>query len=336
MSNFVATGSGSQAASNEVEKTEQGQSTDGSSAQTGQGQAKTLAQMQADANGEGSQTAQSQKKPEARPAAPEVYEIKIDGQVVRMTLDEMKKEASLARSSSKRFEEASKLKKQSEAFIEKMRKDPLGALSDPSLGLSKDEIRVKLEEFYDRQYLEDERLTPEQKKIRDYEEKLKTYEEKDKEDKANAEREQQEKFDLHQRETLQKDIIEAIDSSKLPKTRHTVQRIAYWMSRNLANGWNAPMDVIVAQVNNERRELMSDMLDASDGEVLVKLLGDGVVEKLTAYRLKKLREKRGLPDPTTQTREEQIPEPKTRDEATDWSEVNRRIRAMRPKPIGHR
>ncbi len=233
---------------------------------------------------------------QAQPSkTPEVFEVKVDGKVMKMTRDEMIQHASLGHAAQKRFQEAAQMKKQAESVLGRLRdpKQAISLLQDPSLGLNKEQVKEAFEQWYINEFIEPEKLSPVERRARDAEAKLQKYQEQEKQRESEKLKSQQEAMTSQARENLQSQIVEALDTSGLPKTNFTVRRLAYWMQRNLANGYDAPMDVIVGQVRNEVNSSLRDLVEASDGEVLIKILGDGVVGKLRKYDLEQLRKTRG-------------------------------------------
>lgn len=284
----------------------------------------------------GDQQAQASEKAQAQPkakpapkAAAELFELKVNGKTVKMTKEELIQHASMGHAADQRFKEAAQMRKQAEAVIGKLRdpKSVISALQDPALGLSKDQIREQFEEWYAREFIEPESLTPEQKKLREAEAKLKKYEE---DEKARAEeklKNEQEAMTTQAREQLQGQIIEALETSGLPKTNFTIRRLAYWMQRNQANGFDAPIDVVVGQVRNEINSSLRDLVEASDGDVLIKILGDGVIQKLRKYDLEQLRKMRGQGGAPGRSIQESV-EPTQKMDRPTSSEVNQRIREL--------
>lgn len=256
------------------------------------------------------------------PAAPQLHEVKVNGKTFRLTTEELIARAQLAESATSRFEEAAKSRKQVEGIIANARQNPIEALMDPALGLTKDQIRDAFESWYAREYIDPTTLTPEQLELRDAKAKLKSFEDADKAAKAKTQAEEQEKLTTKQMETLQSEIVEAMEASGLPKTKFFVSRMAFYMRQNLINGWKAPISVVVSQVRKERQEIMSDLTDSSDAETLIATLGDGVVNKIRSHDLKKLREKRApsFMPPADNGQSDHT------DEKVDYSEVKRAMR----------
>lgn len=277
---------------------------------------------------EAPQAQAAEPKADKAPAVkPEIFEVKIDGKVLKMTRDEMIQHASMGHAADKRFKEAAQLRKQAEAVIGRLRdpKQVISALQDPALGLSKDQIREQFEEWYASEFIEPESLSPEQKKLKEAETKLKKYQDEEKQREEQKLKDQQESMTAKAREEVQGQIIEALETSSLPKTNFTIRRLAYWIQRNNANGFNAPTEVLVGQVKNEITSSLRDLVEASDGDVLIKLLGDNVIQKLRKYDLEQLRKLRNGPTPPVQ--EHEPAEPKS-DRPLTSAEVNQRLREL--------
>lgn len=224
----------------------------------------------------------------------ELFEVKVNGKIVKMTMQELRDNASMSGAANEKFSEAKKNKAEVDRIVNSAKKNPIEALMDPALGLTKDQIRDAFEKWYSKEYIEPEQLTPDQRKMKAYEEKLKNYEEQEKTAKEKAENEENEKLTTKQREYLQGQIIEALESSGLPKTKFFASRMAFYMRQNMQNGWEAPISMIVQQVKNERQSIMSDLSEGSTAEQLIAALGEGVINKIRKHDLEKLRSNRGL------------------------------------------
>jgi hypothetical protein len=272
------------------------------------------------------------KEAKAPEAAPELFEVKVHGRTRKVTKDELIKMAQLAESANERFESAAAKEREAQSIIENAKRNPIQALMDPKLGLSKDQIREAMESWYSQEFIEPETLTEEQRAAKATEEKLKRYEELEKRYHEKKEREAQEKADAEITQKTQSDIIEALEAHKLPKSKSVVKRIAFYMRQNLANGWEAPMDLIVQQVKNDMRGEDSE-ISSYTYEQVINRFGEDFVNMVIRENLKKLREKRqsagaqpfaGIPtdEGTPSTRSE----PKER---VSMSEVNERLRKMR-------
>lgn len=255
---------------------------------------------------------------------PDHYEVTINGKVRKMSLQELKNHASMAHAAQERFEEASKMRKEYESFKSTAQKDMIEALR--AQGFSNDQIRDQMERWYTKEFIEPETLTPEQRKIKEYELQLEKYRRDEQEKLEKQQQEEQEQLTARQREYLQGQIIEALDKSGLPKTKMIASRMAFYMRENLLKGWDAPIDVIVSQVKQEREAMMHGEVSGLEGEALIQYLGEDVVNKIRKWDLTQLRARKQNQgsEMFQQSRNETEP-----NERVYSSEVTKRLREMR-------
>lgn len=260
------------------------------------------------------------------PAVPELFEVKIDGKVVKMTREEVVRAASLGSAAQKRFAEASELTKKAEGVLSRMRdpKQAIAFLQDPALGLDKAQIRTEFENWYKKEFIDREEMSPAERRAVDAEAKLKEHEDRIARDKEQADREAEEKTDATTRANIQKEVIEILETSGLPKTRFTATRVIYWTRLNETNKFGLSNEQIVAKVQQESRGIFDSMVQNSDGEVLAKLLGEDTLKKVRRYDLERLKAKRAtLSGKPTETEPAEPAKPR---EKIRMSDVNRRMR----------
>lgn len=267
-----------------------------------------------------------QSQESVTPAPSEIFDVKVNGKVVKMTRQEVLDHASMSHTANSKFDEASKQRKQIDKILTTAKTNPIEALMDPALGLTKDQIRLAFEKWYNDEFIAPESLNEDQKKVRQYEAELKKYKETEEAKKKQDEQDETEKLTAQQRQYLQAQIIEAMDASGLPKTKFFVSRMAFYMRQNVLNGWEAPIDMIVKQVKNERQEMMADFSDGSTAEQLIALLGDGVINKIRQHDLKQLRDKRQTRAPQSQYFGNSTPNQPNK---VSYSEVQQRLNQMR-------
>ncbi len=264
--------------------------------------------------------------PSATASPPELFDVKVNGQVVKMTRQEMHDHASMAFAAEQKFKEASKMRKELEAKKEIYKANPIQALLDFTEGMTPEQRRQILEDYYAKQYIEPETLTAEQRQLRELQEFKRRKEEEEQERQEKERNEAEQKLTHQQREYLQSQIIEAMDKSGLPKTKFFVQRMAFYMRQNLVNGWDAPIEMIIRQVQNERKQIIEDLTQNSSAEQIIQLFGDSLINKIRKYDLEKLRESRNQ---RTQPFQNSLESPDPVSRKIDYAEVNRRLRDMR-------
>lgn len=241
------------------------------------------------------------KSPKPKPpAADEAFELKVNGKVKKFTKDEFwnqRKEigskVGLADAAYERFEEASKLSKGHSEWKDKASKSVIEALMDPSLGLSKDQIRSQFEAWYKSEFIDPETMTEEQRELAKYKKEAEEAraDKKRREDEAKARETEESETAL--RNDMQKQIIACIESSGMPKTRFVAGRLAYWQKQNLAKGYDAPNEVLVQQVKDERQAIVRQDIEAMTPDQIVDTFGDEIIKKLRQYDLARLQKRFG-------------------------------------------
>jgi hypothetical protein len=223
----------------------------------------------------------------------ELFTIKVNGKERRMTRQELMDHASMSYAANEKFTEAKQVRQKVDRIINTAKSNPIEALMDPELGLSKDQIRDAFEAWYAKEFIEPEMMTEEQRKLKQYEEQLAKYREQEEKSRKQKEEEEFNKLTEQQRNYLQTQLIEAMDKSNLPKTPKIVQRIAFFMKQNIENGWDAPIDFIVRKVKEERQAEIKDDIQNASIEQLVDLFGEDAIKKLQKHAIEKLRQSRG-------------------------------------------
>jgi hypothetical protein len=266
----------------------------------------------------------SQTSSQSSSPQPEYFEVKINGKTQKMTRDEVIAHAQMSHAAQARFEEAARARKEAEQIRQMAKNDPIAALR--AAGLQDDQIRDYMERWYMEKFIEPETLSPEQRRFKELEIENRKFKEEQQARKLQEEQLQMDQATSQQREYLQQQIVEAIDRSGLPKTEFIAQRMAFYMRQNLLNGWDAPIEMIISQVKNERKKIMADMTENTSVEALIEMLGEGIINKIRKYDLEQLRQRRqGQPfsGGSSNTSAAQS------HEKISSSEVTRRLREMR-------
>lgn len=231
------------------------------------------------------------KTPPEAPPKPEFFEVKVNGKTVRMTREDLIKKATLADGALEKFEQAAAKERQMNAILSRAKSNPVGALMDA--GLTKDEAREAFENWYSSEFIEPEALTAEQRELKKAQDELKRYKalEKEYQEKTRAHQEEEE-VKTH-RESLQKQIIDAMDEHKLPRSKFAVSRVAFYMKQARDKGFEAPMDLIMEQVKEERKYMFQDVPEDANYTDLIHIYGEDVVKRIISEHLKHIRDQRG-------------------------------------------
>lgn len=236
------------------------------------------------------------------PKEEELIDLAVNGKTRKVTRQELIHYAQMSESATARFEEAKQMKKDNERIREIAAKDAIAALQDPALGLTKDQIREQFEAWYTREFIDPSNLSPEERKMKEYETELKRYKD---EEQAKATKQREDELSTltqRQREYLSNQIIQALDKSDLPikdekgnihaMGKRLTARVAFYMQKNLENGWEAPLDLIVQQVKDENIASMQADLSSLEGKDLVKVIPEAALDRLRAHFIQEIRARR--------------------------------------------
>jgi hypothetical protein len=236
---------------------------------------------------------QEQKKQEAAiKKAIKEYELKVNGKSKKISLDldnedEVKKYLQKGLAADERMQEASSYKKQAEQLVEMLQKDPLSILRNPALGI---DIK-KLAEQVLIQDLEEQQLSPEQKKLKEYEEKLKFYEEEKQKKEDENKRMQLEEATRRNYEEVETSMLKALEQADFPAEPFFVRRVADIWAAAVESGWeDAKLEDIMPYVQQKLQGDFKSLIDKNkDPDKLEKLLGKDVLNNYRKSNLSKVK-----------------------------------------------
>jgi hypothetical protein len=250
-------------------------------------------------------SSQSKESPEASKAAPkaadkaakdvgakkvdsDTYKIKVDGEELELSRDEMIKYAQQGRAGQKRMAEAAQIKKEAIDLVEMLRSDPEAILSDPAILGSRDEV-IKFAQRILANQMEEEMKSPEvrekeaaQKELEDLRKKIKDQEE------ANSKAEY-DRLVAQEEEKLQNEINEAIDSSGLPASPFVLKRISDVLIMAAENNKNISPKQAMNIVKKEMQKDISEYIKLSPDEALEELMGGERIKSLRKKQLSKVK-----------------------------------------------
>lgn len=216
---------------------------------------------------------------------PKTYTVKVDGEEMKVTEDELLRGYQLRKASDKRFQEGMQARKQAEEFIRLLKTDPEKVLSHPSIGL---DLKNFAEEYLMKD-LQNEMMTPEQKQLKEYKEKLAKYEEEEKKKQEDEKKKQEEEVRKKYADNYHKQIVGALENSGLPKTEYTVQRMVHYMHNALENGYELGADDVTDLVKRDYVQDIKSLSSGLDADALVNILGEDTAKKLRQAELDKLK-----------------------------------------------
>jgi hypothetical protein len=197
-------------------------------------------------------------------------------------------------------------KAQNEKMLADLKKDPWSTLS--SLGLDPRQLSEdKLLEL-----LEQDSLSPEQKRIRELEAKAKEFETKEQErqrleeERQQNSKKQQEEEEFNQLKSqaekkYEADFLKALESSRLPKNPASIRRVAEKMHQSILAGEEIPVEHAVRLVEHEFRSSLAELVSGLSEEDLEEFLGVETLKRVRKHDVSKL--KNPTPAPKVEVKE---------------------------------
>lgn len=260
-------------------------------------QAKAMVEAQKAAklnNVQQKETVQNKEKPksntpesvkEAAQEAIRKYKLKVDGQEVEVDEEELKRGYTHQRAANKKLQEGLAARKQAEEFISMMRDPQKFYETAAKLG---HDPRKLAEEYLVRQ-LEDEMLDPRDKELKEAKSKLKQIEEMEKMQKEAVENQRNEALKAKYAKDYSDQFVSALQETGLPATKPMVAEMAKYIHRSAKLGFKMNANEAAQLVKEDLQMSYQKLVGDTDGEMLLKLLGDDVANKIRKYDTSKLK-----------------------------------------------
>jgi len=259
----------------------------------------------------GGQAESTEQAPEA--PKPIMHKVKIGGVESEVTQEQLIAQYQKGVAAEKRFQEAAKIQKQTEQFIEALTADPVKVLSNPNLGINFREIA----ENYLYEQLQQEMMTPEQRQQREAMTELERYRAQEqqriaqqREAKANQLR------DRYANEYTEK-FTGALQETGLPKTQWTVSRMANYMQQALQANIDPDVKDIAALVKEDYLQEQRELFSSLDGDSLIETLGEDLAKKFRMAEVAKLK-RSSQNSQSTPVQAPQTQKKETRLDRADW------------------
>jgi hypothetical protein len=213
------------------------------------------------------------------------FKVTIDGQVVELPLREIMGGYQKASAANKRFMEAAKKEKDLESRVSKLKSAPIQAMLDA--GISEQELQDHLEQYLVGK-LEYEKMTPEQKRLKELEQKLAEKEAKEKEAEERRRLEQEQAEVAKWEEDYNNQFIQAMEEGRLPKTAHAARKVAEIMYSALESGHDLSIDDAIDIFNEDHNQYLQSFIKSLDVDAVQNLLGEDFVKKVRKSDVEKV------------------------------------------------
>lgn len=248
-------------------------------------------------------------KPDAAPETTkaERHRIKVYGQEQDLSIDELKVLAQKGAGADKRFNEAAQLSKKAEALHKAYAEGDVATIKKL---LGPDRFHKLATEHF-KELLEEEEMSPQEKKLREREKSLKAKEEEHSKREKEENSRKQKALEDHYAERFDKEFTAAMTEAKLPRTPSTLKRMAEAMMVSLEHGLDLSAKEVAEVVRQDFHGATKEALLAM-GDDLFDYLGPDVEEKFRKRSLSKVKNQfGGGADPKRESKEP--PKKKIRD-----------------------
>lgn len=230
------------------------------------------------------------------PAYPKTVKLKVYGEEKELPFEEVVRRAQMSEAAQKRMQQAAEAVKFQQRLQAAMQSgNPLKALQQLGL-ITPEQAKQHVEDFYYDNYLAQEELTPEQRRIRELEEKNKSFEEKLQAEEQAKRQEAVERKKGEFRKHFHGRIIDAIERSQqsdypLPVSEETVAAIANYLLLDHQQGidFDERIHDIQRQVWQDQVSHSRKVLAKASGEQIWKMLGEDVLNRAMKWKVEQLK-----------------------------------------------
>lgn len=215
--------------------------------------------------------------------------VKVDGQDMELPIEELMKGYSTRQGAMKRFEEAAKIRKQAEGFVEQLLTDPKAVLSHPKFAEKGFNLRQFAESIL-KEEIEREMLSPEELQQREKDRELEEL--RAERDKGKKTQEQQQ-YENHKKAAEAKfstKFQEALETAKLPKSPFTLKRMAEYQRQALRAGYELSAGELGDLVREEFQKEVTETFGHLDAEQIIAVFGEDTAKKIREYDLKRVQQ----------------------------------------------
>lgn len=281
-----------------------------------------VAQAQPGVTGQPNAQASSDPAKEAAQEAMRKFKVKVEGQELEVDEKELLRGYSHQKAANKSLQEGKAARKQAEEFISMMKDE--GKLFDAIKKLGHDP-RTLAEKFLWAQ-LQDEQMDPRDKELRDTKAKLKQIEDMERMQREAVEKKRNEALKAKYAEDFSSQFVSALQETNLPPTKPMVAEMAKYVARAAQIGFKMTPQEAAQLVKEDLQKAHMALIGDSDGDTLIRLLGEDVANKVRKWDTSRVR----TPEQNLKTPEQQgEPSQRTRSNGKrmtpkEWRDFNRK------------
>lgn len=265
---------------------------------------------------------------QAPPQTKKKLKLKVDGEEFEYELDlnnddELRKHLQMSHAARKRMSEAMEAKRKAIDIVKAFEQDPKSVLQ--RLGPKGREIA---EQFLLEQ-IQETMMSAEEKELRELRKLKSEFEARQKADQERQQKEAQEAQTSKYREHYQKIFVDALQKTKLPKSDRLVKDMAELQYKSIQLGIELTAEDLAQELEARELAKIKSLLDSSEGDQLLSLLGDDIANKIRKSDVAKIKAKLGDNfKPSTTKVESPKPQGKHYMTPDEWREsIRNRVRS---------
>lgn len=226
------------------------------------------------------------------------------------------------REANKRFQEGQAARKQAEEFVNMMRNPEAFFETARKLGHDPRDLAEK----YLVNQLQEEMMDPRDKELKEAKEKLRRIDELERMQREERDRQLHKTLEAKYAKDYNDQFVSALKETGLPATKGTVAEMAKYIGRSAQMGFKMSAQEAAQLVMEDIRAAQTALIGNSDGEMLLKLLGEQVANKIREADMKKLKNPENVLRTPSQQGEvnRERRNPNKRMSAAEWREYNRK------------
>ena len=228
------------------------------------------------------------KAKEVKGSDGERFKIKVDGQELEYSREEMTRLAQYGKAGQKAMQEKAELQKHTAQFIKALQDDPKSVLMDEAILGSREKLIEFAQNILSEQ-LEEEQLSPEQKELREAKSELEKYRKEQKESEEKRKNDEYESQVKEYEDELQIKVQEALEAENLPRKPAILNK----MADILLTAHDNKLKVTPRQAAKlAKDELMSDikgLAEVLDDDQMEQLFGSEVITRMRKASMKRVK-----------------------------------------------
>lgn len=233
---------------------------------------------------------------ELTPSEIKKYKVKVDGEELEVDETELLRGYQTRRAADKRFQEAALTRRQAEQILGALKENPIHVLAH--LGLNVDELA----ENYLYEKIQQEQLSPEERRLQEYEAQLKRYQEQEQRQKQEQQQAYQAQLVSEARSYYANKVQQALTQAGLPDSDHNIQRVAYYLQQALNHEVDISPEEIANLLKQEAEQELNQYLTRLSPEQLAHILPEELRKALRQDDVNKVktlkRPNKNQPNPT--------------------------------------